>query len=336
MTRFAVTIALCLAAAALALPAAAQVISVTPRSIDMGEMQQMQERNAQVTVTNEGAGLLVISEVEADCGCTIPTMARKELGPGESTVVEINFNSKKFHGKVVKTVTIHSNDSSSPSVDVLVNALVTTPLLVEPASQRVGFTRGVAETDHTERVTFTSTEGKAVEIRCDQTRKREFQVKVINGVDGDPTVSALDIILPASSEPGRKRDSAQVHTNIDGFENVTIDIQGWVVARLGFQPANLKFRYQKEFNSSVRFAPEVDELKFKITRAECDLPEMKVEIDETMPNKEVLVRVFGAPISKDDPRAVATRGRIQGTLTVYTDLEDMPKVEIPVTYMVRM
>lgn len=336
MTRIAVSIALLLAAAALAVPAAAQVISVTPRSLDMGEMQQMQEKLAQVTVTNEGAGRLLITDVEADCGCTIPSLGRKELGPGESTVIDVKFNSKKFHGKVLKTVTIHSNDPTNPSVDVMVQADIHSALLVDPASQRVGFTRGVAEVDRTHRVTFTATEGGPLEIKCDQTRKRDFQVAVVNGVDGNPAVSALDVTLPAHSEPGRKRDSARVQTNIEGFENVTIDIQGWVVARLGYAPANLKLRYQKEFNTSVRFAPEIDNLQFKITGAECDLPEMTVKIEETIPNKETLVRVLGAPISKEDPRAVAKRGRIQGTLTVYTDLDDLPKVEIPITYMVRM
>ena len=336
MTRFAVTTALLLAVVALALPAAAQVISVTPRSLDMGQMQQMEEKRQQVTVTNNGAGRLVISEVDADCGCTVPTLARKELGPGESTVIEINFNSKRFQGRVVKTVTIHSNDPVNPAFEVMLQAEVSSPLLVDPANRRVGFTRGVAETDRTQRVTFTATEDVPLQIRCDNTRMREFEVNVINGLDGNPSVAALDVTLPANADPGRKRDSARVETNIEGFETVDIDMQAWVVARLGYAPAALKLRYQKEFNMSVRFAPEVAELQFKITGAECDLPEVNVEIMETIPNKETLVRVLGAPISKDDPRAIAHRGRIKGTLTVYTDLEDMPKVEIPVTYMVRL
>lgn len=336
MTRFTVSTILLLAAVALALPATAQVISVTPQSLDMGQMQQMQEKTAQITVSNTGAARLLISDVDADCGCTIPTLTRKELGPGESTVIEVKFNSKRFHGKVLKNVTIHSNDPINPTVDVMLHAEISALLLVDPSSQRVGFSRGVADVDRTHRVTFTATEGGPLEIRCDQTRRRQFQIDVINNLDGNPSVAALDVTLPANSEPGRKRDSARVHTNIEGFETVDISMQGWVVARLGYQPANLKLRYQKEFNTSVRFAPEIDNLHFKITGAECDLPEITVKIEETIPNKETLVRVLGAPVSKEDPRAIARRGRIQGTLTVYTDLEDLPKVEIPITYMVRM
>ena len=336
MTRIFVATVLSLLAAAAALPAAAQIISVTPTSIDMGVMQQMEEKTTELTVTNNGAARLVITDVTADCGCTIPTLAKKELGPGESTVIEVKFNSKKFHGKVVKMVNIISNDPRNQTVDVLISADVRTRLVVEPASQRVGFTRGVADVDRTERVTFTATEDEKLEIKCDQTRKREFVVKVINGYQGDPKVSVLEVTLPAGAEPGRKRDSAQVRTNIEGYENLSVDIRGWVVSNLGYQPAELNFRYKKEFNSSVRFAPEVADLKFKITGAECDLPEIRVVIDETIPNQETLVRVTGEPVAKDDPRAIAKRGKISGTLTVFTDLESLPEVKIPITYMIRL
>ncbi len=336
MTRTIAAFALCLLASALVLPAAAQVISVTPTTIDLGVMQQMEEKTTEVTVTNNGAARLVIGEVRTDCGCTVPTLAKKELGPGESTVIEINFNSKKFHGKIVKMVHIISNDPRNQTVDVMLNVNVKTRLLVDPASQRVGFTRGVATEDRTKVVTFTAMEDDQLEIKCDQTRKRQFNVKVTNGVDGNPRVSTLELTLPQGAEPGRKRDSAQVHTNIEGYEKLSIDVRGWVVSSLGYQPAELKFRYKKEFNASIRFSPEVPDLKFKITGAECDLPEIQLVIDETKPNLETLLEVKGTPISNDDPRAIAKRGRVNGTITVFTDLDEQPEVKIPVSYMVRM
>ena len=75
---------LVLAALALQLaPAAAQVISVDPMSFDFGDMAQTQTRTGIVTVTNEGAGLLIINEVKAECGCTVPTLEKDNLAPGD-------------------------------------------------------------------------------------------------------------------------------------------------------------------------------------------------------------------------------------------------------------
>lgn len=316
--------------------ASGQTISVSPSHIDLGVMEQMQEKDAEVTVTNVGNARLIIKDVQADCGCTVPTLARKELDPGESTVINVAFNSKKFHGKVIKMVNIHTNDPLNRTVDVMISAEIKTALLVDPASQRVGFTREVGGVDRVQKVTFTATEAPDLEISCDRTRLGAFELNVINDYEGDPRVSVLEVKIPADAEPGRKRDGARVRTNIKGFETVDLDIRGWVLAVLGYQPEEVNFRYKGDFGTSIRFAPSKPDLKWKITGAEIDLPEIQVEVDETVPNKETLVRLSGAPIDKTDPRAIATRGRIKGTLTVYTNLKEVPKLEIPVSYMIRM
>ena len=318
--------------------AGAQVISVYPTSIDMGVMDQMQDKEGTITLTNKGAGRLIIEKIDADCGCTVPTLTKKELGPGESTDVKVTFNSKKFHGKVIKMLTIFSNDPQQPTVEVMILAQVETALLIDPASRRVGFTRGVGEEDRTIQVTFTATEEKdeKLEISCGHTRKGEFELKVINGFEGNPKVSVLEVTLPAASKPGKKRDGARVTTNIEGFETVDLDMRAWVVSALGYRPEEVKFRYRSDLKKSVRFAPEKEGLVYKILRAEIDLPEIHLVVDETIPNKETIVRMTGTAIDKTDPRAIATRGRIKGTLTVYTDLEESPKLEIPVSYMIRM
>ena len=316
--------------------AGAQVISVSPGSIDMGAMEQNQEKEATITVTNQGAGLLIIKKVDADCGCTVPTLAKNELAYGESTVVNVKFNSKKFHGKVVKMVNIHSNDPRQPVVDILLTAMVNTPLIIDPATQRLGFTRGLGGEDRTDIFTFTATEDVDLEISCGHSRKGEFELKVINDYEGNPRVSVLEVTLPGDSPPGKKRDGARVQTNIEGFETVDVDLQAWVVAIIGYSPEEVKFRYAPEFKRGIRFAPELKDLVYKITRAEIDLPEIQVVVDETIPNRETMVRLTGTPIDKSDPRAIAAQGQIQGTLTVYTNVKEVPKMEIPVSYMIRM
>ena len=76
--------------------ASAQAISVSPTSWDFGNMKQQEAKTLMVTITNEGAGRLFIEEVKADCGCTVPELTVKELGPGQSTPLNIEFNSKRF------------------------------------------------------------------------------------------------------------------------------------------------------------------------------------------------------------------------------------------------
>ena len=72
----------------------AQSIRVEPASIDLGRMKQMESRSTTVKVTNAGGAVLKIDDVHADCGCTVPELAVKELKPGQSTTMTIHFDSK--------------------------------------------------------------------------------------------------------------------------------------------------------------------------------------------------------------------------------------------------
>ncbi len=316
--------------------ARAQVISVTPTTIDFGTMNQMESRDTSVRVTNEGAGLLIIREVEADCGCTVPVLAKKQLAPGESTVIEINFNSKKFHGKIMKMVHIYSNDPDYPVTDITLLADVFAPLLVDPPTQRVGFPRSMAGQTFSKQVTFTSSKDAPLEITATRSRSGHFEVKTTNNYEGDPHKAMLEVILPRDMAPGRLRDNVRVHTNIEEMPTVDIEVASWVVQQLLVSQEQINFRYRQAFESKVRVSPFDPDLEWKVTGAEIDLPEITVTVNNTIPNREALVMLSGAPISKDDPRAIKNNGRIKGTLKIFTDVKDLPPLEVPVTYMIRM
>lgn len=319
-----------------ALPAAAQVISVTPTTIDFGNMKQNESRDTAVTVTNEGAGLLHIREVDADCGCTIPTLAKKELAPGESTVIDINFNSKKFHGNVLKLVHVYSSDPDQPVVDVILTANVFAPLLVDPANQRTGFSQSAQGERLTNRITFTATELSLLEIEAGRSRKGLFEINCINNFEGNPQVAVMEVTVPEDMPTGRQRDSVRVKTNVEETPYVDIELSCWVVRKLAVSHEAVNFRYQSDLSQKIRLTPFAKGLEFKITGAEVDLPEISVTVDNTIPNLEALVRLSGTAITSDDPRAVKSNGRIEGTLTIHTDLPDLPTIEIPVSYLVRM
>ena len=319
-----------------ALPAAGQVIEISPRSYDFGVMKQQESRTTYIEVTNKGAGLLVLQDVHADCGCTVPTLNTRQLAPGESTQIEVRFDSKKFHGNVVKTVQITSNDPRNPVVDFMVTAEVTTPLIVDPANQRVGFTRAPVGTEQRTVATFEATDDVDLEIEAERTRKGVFEVQVVDDLDGNPRKAGLEVVLPRDAPAGRLRDNVRVTTNIPGYETVDFEMSAWRYEALATSPETVNFRFKSRFRQDVRVSPTDDGTEFRITGAEIDLPEITVTVDETIPNEETMIRLTGAPIAKDDPRAVETRGRIEGTLTIHTDLEDLPTLTVPVRYMVRM
>ncbi|MFC0184234.1 Protein of unknown function [Pseudarcicella hirudinis] len=59
--------------------------------------------------TNTGNIPLVLSAVNASCGCTTPEWTNEPVEPGKSGYIKVKFNSKYKEGKLQKTVTAYAN-----------------------------------------------------------------------------------------------------------------------------------------------------------------------------------------------------------------------------------
>jgi hypothetical protein len=58
---------------------------------------------------NEGGRDLMITKVEASCGCTIPSWSRAPLEPGAEETLELIFDASGRSGKQRKQITVRSN-----------------------------------------------------------------------------------------------------------------------------------------------------------------------------------------------------------------------------------
>ena len=61
---------------------------------------------------NGGEGDLLITAVEATCGCTTPNWSREPLGSGEKEILEIIFDTSGRSGEQRKLITVKSNASN--------------------------------------------------------------------------------------------------------------------------------------------------------------------------------------------------------------------------------
>lgn len=315
--------------------ATAQSIKLEPTSLDFGKLKQMETRTAKVKVTNVGAGLLVIEDVRADCGCTVPELTTKALRAGESTELTVHFDSKSFSGPIHKLIKITSNDPDRRLVELPLAADIRAVLLVDPVSERVGFSSGLLGEVASRSVTFTAPD-VTLRLQADKTQKGLFDVKVVNGVDGDPQKARLEITRPARMKPGQHDDVVRVTTNVPERPSVDISMRATITGEVSTHPEAVSFLYRPAFEQSVKVFAAKPPLDFKVTRVEIDLPEIKLQVVETVPRQETHIKLTGAPIAASDPRVAASKGRITGTLRIHTNLKSVPVIEVPVSYMVRM
>ena len=99
---------------------------------DFGNIKEGTMATYEFKFKNIGKETLVLSNVQASCGCTTPTWTREPVAPGKTGVITATFNSSGRPGVFNKVVTVTSN-AKSASVPLTLKGFVETAP-AQPAS----------------------------------------------------------------------------------------------------------------------------------------------------------------------------------------------------------
>ena len=102
------------------------VITFKENSKDFGDITQGQQVAHTFVLTNTGNQPLIISNVAATCGCTVPSWPKEPVAPGKSAEIKVSFNSAGKVGQQNSVVRIYSN-ASEPIEKVSLISNVLTP-----------------------------------------------------------------------------------------------------------------------------------------------------------------------------------------------------------------
>jgi len=75
---------------------------------DFGSIPIHGDGNCEFVFTNISKEPVVINDVKASCGCTVPSWANEPVGKGEKGVIYIEYDTHKA-GRFYKSVTVYSN-----------------------------------------------------------------------------------------------------------------------------------------------------------------------------------------------------------------------------------
>lgn len=83
---------------------------------DFGPITQGEKVSHAFTFKNVGDKNLIISGASGSCGCTVPEWPKEPIRPGQSSRINVVFNSEGKSGMMEKTVTIVTNCEPSTRV----------------------------------------------------------------------------------------------------------------------------------------------------------------------------------------------------------------------------
>ena len=107
--------------------AVAPRLLIEDRIVDFGKLTQGEEVQAQFVLKNDGKSPLNFRKTKSSCGCTVASMPKMDLAPGETITMAVAFDSKGRRGVQQKSVTLYSNDPVNPVQRVTIKAIVEIP-----------------------------------------------------------------------------------------------------------------------------------------------------------------------------------------------------------------
>jgi len=302
---------------------------------DYGTIPKGEKLDWAFVVKNTGDADLEIIAAKPGCGCTVADFD-KLIKPGQTGKVTAHVDTTAFAGPIAKTVTLETNDPTTPTSQLTIHAIVKPYVEAFPAGfVRYNLLQG--ETD-TQTVILYSEEEEPFQVTKVETPgdwvKASFE-KITNDSDKAPNVGRpgqdqyrLKITAGGSdAKVGPLYDKIRVVTNSKHQPEYIISMSGVIRPTFRIEPTALNFgevapadvaaTRMVTLHSNNLKAPET----FVVSRAESSVPAVVTSVKPTANKGEYEVTL---QIAKD-----AKPGDLDGSVKIYTNDKVNPVVTVP-------
>ena len=198
---------------------------------DFGEIAPGKKYTGQFKFTNTGNGILKIIEVKRCCGAVV-TLDKKELSPGQSGMLKVEYSSGRTAGPVTKELRVYSNDKTNTKVDLTIKAQVV--IRVEYKPQRIDLLLN-KENAGCSKITITSLDKQPFSIKSFQSTGDTITADI------DPSVKATEFVLEpkVDLEKLKKRPTGLVTINLTHPELNKVYIRFFTKQRFQLKPSGV-------------------------------------------------------------------------------------------------
>jgi hypothetical protein len=198
---------------------------------DFGEVSSSKKCTGQFKFTNTGNAPLRITEVKKCCGAVV-TLDKKELAPGESGALKVEYNTGRGAGAMMRQLHVSSNDQTNPDVTLTIKARIAPKVDYEPRRINLVLNKENAGCPN---ITLTSLDGQPFSIKTFQATGDSISADV------DPSVEATKFVLQpkVDLEKLQKRSAGFVAINLTHPELDRVTIYFSTQQRFQMTPASI-------------------------------------------------------------------------------------------------
>lgn len=199
-------------------------LSIDKQEIDLGIVYRGAVKKASFSIKNIGNEPLKILQMVPSCGCTALKRPKEILEPGESDLVEVEFSSATFRGRVEsKRVDIQTNDPTAEYATVLLSADVREELAPVQGSSLAWFGAVPLGKAVEYKISFRNVTDRAIAIKGFKSPTRRATAKW-NKVRLAPQDSVDITIVLTPDREGYTSDHIDIETDSKNQPTVSVSV----------------------------------------------------------------------------------------------------------------
>jgi len=152
-------------------------IQFADTAVDFGKLSSGAVAKHEFVFTNTGSTTLEITDVRPGCGCTTAGTWDKQVEPGKTGVIPLQFNSTGFSGTVMKSATVTCNDPGKSNLVLQLKANIWKAIDVTP-TMAVFSVSSELQTNETRSVRIVSNLEEPIELSDLQCTNSSFRAEL--------------------------------------------------------------------------------------------------------------------------------------------------------------
>jgi hypothetical protein len=283
---------------------------------NFGSVDSSQDVTHAFVLKNEGDLSLEIRNVRASCGCTVASVSRNTVPPGEQAEVTARLSLRGRRGPQHKTVTVESNDPATPNLVLHLEGEATAELEIRPNQVFYGrIATSAAFTNQIEIVVGSPTPVTVTKVTSDSPYFGTVLERTADGKSWRLFVSTKPV-LPK----GSLRANVRIETDSPRYPQVDLPVSAFVVGEISFSPEEIVMA--EDTNAPV--------IRFVIVRSEAQKPFEIRTVEPPAPGITANVQSIDAGGYRIELRGILADLPLSGkVLRITTSLEGAEEILIP-------
>lgn len=276
--------------------------------------------------TNTGDANLILTNVQPQCGCTTAGQWSRQVAPGMTGSIPIQFNTAAYSSAVFKQITVTCNDKSQSVLFLQLKGTVFKPLDVQPQMAVVNLSADAEKGSAT--VTITNNTQDPLMLWAAESNNKSFSAQLKTNALGKGYQLIISVgppLVPPSMQAMVTMKTSwtnQPVLNVSVYASVQ-QVVSVIPAHITLPPAPLAATH----TPSVTIQNNSTNL-LSLTEASVNAPGVEVQIRETQPG-----RMFTALATF--PQGFELPAGQQVALTMKSSNPKYPIVKVPITQLPR-